>query len=193
MQFNTSSLSIVYKSSNYYSYTIGNKVRTYQNKWPRTVLPLSFSSFSVIVRFSLSKCHAFNVIMDNCTRKPARLALDKATLNLPGIGSSGKGQSQLHLEAAVTYYTTVRAVTGAGHVLESATDGTLVDVTAPVAEITSLGGQTLNRTDARTVSTEVLYQKEADAYTLGWHVDDRESGVSGVWFRVGTTLGKSER
>ena len=89
------------------------------------------------------------------------------------------------------YYTTVRAVTGAGHVLESAADGTLVDVTAPAAEITSVGGKTLNRTDARTVSTVVLYQKEADSYTVGWDVDDRESGVSGVWFRVGTYPGMS--
>ena len=91
------------------------------------------------------------------------------------------------------YYTTVRAVTGAGNVLESASDGILVDVTAPVAEITSLGRKTLNRTDARTESTEVLYQKEADSFTMGWDVDDRESGVSGVWFRVGTYMGKSAR
>ena len=106
---------------------------------------------------------------------------------------SGKGQSQLPLSAAVKYYTTVRAVTGAGNVLESASDGILVDVTAPVAEITSLGVKTLNRTDARTESTEMLYQKEADSYTVGWHVDDRESGVSGVWFRVGTYPGMSTR
>ena len=77
--------------------------------------------------------------------------------------------------------------------LESASDGILVDVTAPVAEITSLGGKTLNRTDARTRSTEAVYQKEADSYTVGWDIDDRESGVSGAWFRVGTTLGKSAR
>ena len=77
--------------------------------------------------------------------------------------------------------------------LESASDGILVDVTAPVAEITSVGGKTLNRTDARTGSTEVLYQKDADSYTVGWDVDDRQSGVSDVWFRVGTHLGKSAR
>ena len=106
---------------------------------------------------------------------------------------SGKGHSQLPLSAAVKYYTTVRAVTGAGNVLESASDGILVDVTAPVAEIPSLGGKTLNRTHARTGSTEALYQKETDSYTVGWHVDDRESGVNDVWFRVGTYPGTSTR
>ncbi|KAK2165039.1 hypothetical protein NP493_1368g00012 [Ridgeia piscesae] len=114
---------------------------------------------------------------------------DGGPMGMLGIGGSGKGQGQLPLSAAVKYYTTVRAVTGAGNVLESASDGILVDVTAPVAGITSLGGKTLNRTDARTESTEVLYQKEADSYTVGWDVDDRESGVSGVWFRMGTYLG----
>ena len=95
----------------------------------------------------------------------------------------------MSLSAAVKYYTTVRAVTGAGNVLESATDGILVDVTSPVAAIKSLGGILLNTTDGMAVTSEV-YQRESDSYTVAWTVDDPESGMTDLWFRIGTHPGK---
>ena len=106
-----------------------------------------------------------------------------------GVGGSGKGQGQVALSAGIKYYTTVRALTGAGSVLESVSDGFLVDVTAPVPVIKSTGGVALNLTDRATTST--IYQKEVDSFTAAWVVNDPESGVSDVWFRLGTYPGRS--
>ena len=106
-----------------------------------------------------------------------------------GVGSNGKGQGQVALSAGVKYYTTVRAVTGAGGVLESASDGFLVDVTAPVPAIKSVGGRAFNLTDMVT-TTAVLYQKEVDSFNAAWDVNDPESGISNVWFHLGTYPGR---
>jgi len=95
------------------------------------------------------------------------------------------------LSAGIKYYTTVRALTGAGSVLESVSDGFLVDVTPPVPVIKSTGGVALNLTDRATTST--IYQKEVDSFTAAWVVNDPESGVSDVWFRLGTYPGRSCR
>ena len=78
-------------------------------------------------------------------------------------------------------------MTGAGGVLESASDGFLVDVTAPDPVIKYVGGLALNLTD---VDEAVLYQKEADSFTAAWDVNDPESGVTNVWFHLGTYPGR---
>ena len=101
-----------------------------------------------------------------------------------GISGSGKGQSQLTLSAGVQYYTSVRAVTGAGHVLESTSDGFMVDSTPPQIAVTSVGAEAAN-------TTRVLYQRETDLYRAGWSVDDPSSGVAGVWLRLGTYRGRT--
>ena len=106
-----------------------------------------------------------------------------------GVGGSGKGQGQVALSAGVKYYTTVRALTGAGAVLESVSDGFLVDVTAPVPVVKSTGGVALNLTARAATST--IYQKEVDSFTAAWDVSDPESGVSDVWFHLGTYPGRS--
>ena len=54
-------------------------------------------------------------------------------------------------------------MTGAGGVLESASDGFLVDVTAPARVIKSVGSRACNLTDVVT-TTALLYQKEVDLF-----------------------------
>ena len=105
------------------------------------------------------------------------------------MGGSGKGQGQVALSAGVKYYTTVRAVTGAGAVLESASDGFLVDSSAPVPTIKSIGGVALNLTD-KAATRAAIYQKEVDVFTASWDVSDPESGVADVWFHLGTYPGR---
>ena len=104
-----------------------------------------------------------------------------------GIVGSGKGQSQLVLSAGESYYTSVRAVTGAGGILESTSDGFVVDVTAPSVVVTSVAATTFNTTDSQAV---VLYQKESESYTAAWQVNDQESGIADVWFHLGTYPGR---
>jgi len=48
-----------------------------------------------------------------------------------GITSSGYAQANLELKSSVTYYTTVRAITNVGSVLESVSDGFTVDTSPP--------------------------------------------------------------
>ena len=104
-----------------------------------------------------------------------------------GVGGSGTGQGQLVLSAGRRYYTSVRAVTGAGGILESTSDGFVVDDTAPVVVVTAVGATAVKATDSA-----VLYQKETDSYTAAWRVDDGESGVVDVAFRLGTFPGRKD-
>ena len=99
-----------------------------------------------------------------------------------GVGDSGTGQGQVVLSTGRSYYTSVRAVTGAGGVLESTSDGFVVDGTPPVVVVTAVGATAVNTTE--------LYQKETDSYTATWRVDDGDSGVADVMFRLGTFPGR---
>ena len=59
---------------------------------------------------------------------------------MKGLAGHGKAQSPLPLEDGQTYYSTIRAITGAGHVLEAISDGLTVDRSSPNIEITNFAG-----------------------------------------------------
>ena len=102
--------------------------------------------------------------------------------HIAGISGNGKGQGQLQLTPGLKYYASVRAVTGAGQVLESSSDGFVVDTSPPTVTIVSVGAETVNE-------TTVFYQKEMDSYTAAWSTGDTESGVDDVTLRLGTYPG----
>jgi hypothetical protein len=52
-------------------------------------------------------------------------------LCVAGVAKSGCGQAVISLIPNTAYYVTVRAVTNAGNVLQTVTDGVTVDVTPP--------------------------------------------------------------
>lgn len=52
-----------------------------------------------------------------------------------GLTSSGYAQVNLELKANQTYYTTIRAVTNSGNVLQTSSDGFTVDQTPPVIQV----------------------------------------------------------
>lgn len=52
-----------------------------------------------------------------------------------GISSSGYAQANLLLKPGTEYYSSVRAVTNAGNVLESVSDGFTVDRSPPVVTL----------------------------------------------------------
>jgi hypothetical protein len=57
---------------------------------------------------------------------------EKIILFSPGISSSGYAQANLQLKSQTNYYSSVRAITNVGNVLEAVSDGFTVDTTAPV-------------------------------------------------------------
>jgi hypothetical protein len=57
---------------------------------------------------------------------------EKIILFSPGISSSGYAQANLQLKSQTKYYSSVRAITNVGNVLESVSDGFTVDTTVPV-------------------------------------------------------------
>ena len=111
---------------------------------------------------------------------------------LSGVGGSGKCHSQMALAAGVTYYTTVRALTGAGNVLEATSDGFEVDVTPPTVSISSVADTQTNASAVEhTHPLSVLYQDYPYSLTASWDVKDTDSGTRDVWFRIGTYPGEA--
>ena len=84
------------------------------------------------------------------------------------------------------YYTSVRAITRVGNVLESHSDGFVVDTTDPSLAITSVGGEPLNS------SVDVMFWIEPEYFSAAWVAGDPESGVEDVWYHMGTYPGRKE-
>ncbi|VDI79784.1 Hypothetical predicted protein [Mytilus galloprovincialis] len=99
-----------------------------------------------------------------------------------GISSSGFAQANLQLKPETKYYSSVRAVTNAGNVLESVSDGFLIDTTPPEVTLDRLTDK-----DAYEVERETsIYQTTIDILSAQWHYSDEESGIKRAWFSVGT-------
>ena len=54
---------------------------------------------------------------------------------LLGVATSGLGQAVVPLSPGVTYYTTVRAVTNGGNILQTVTDGFTPDTSPPSIQL----------------------------------------------------------
>ncbi|XP_070572594.1 uncharacterized protein [Ptychodera flava] len=111
----------------------------------------------------------------------------------PGEGLSGSGQAQspLTLESGITYYSSVRAITGADDVLDSVSDGFTVDLTAPVITINSLGVFSNNATVSLDVNS-AHYQESVDSLSAEWSIVDKESRIQNSSFSYGSFPGASD-
>ncbi|XP_078658229.1 uncharacterized protein LOC144903712 [Branchiostoma floridae x Branchiostoma belcheri] len=111
--------------------------------------------------------------------------------NMEGISGEGHAQSLLPLQPGRPYYTTVRAITGAGNVLESASDGFTVDVTPP--QVDFLGFGVTSDDEEYAFGPDVSrYQLSADYITAEWGYTEEESGVVFATFAYGTVPGSSD-
>ncbi|XP_078616233.1 uncharacterized protein LOC144884654 [Branchiostoma floridae x Branchiostoma japonicum] len=105
-----------------------------------------------------------------------------------GLSSHGQAQSLLPLSPGVQYYATVRAITGAGNVLDFSTDGFTVDITPPVIQIDSVGVQIGNNSFELDWERS-HYQKSADSISANWHIIESKDAVASSWFCYGSYPG----
>ncbi|OPL20593.1 hypothetical protein AM593_04880, partial [Mytilus galloprovincialis] len=99
-----------------------------------------------------------------------------------GISSSGFAQANVQLKPEIKYYSSVRAVTNDGNVLEAVSDGFTVDTSPPVVTLDRL----TDRDASEIEDGSSIYQKTVDSLSALWHYSDEESGVQRAWFSVGT-------
>ncbi|XP_070573951.1 uncharacterized protein [Ptychodera flava] len=120
-----------------------------------------------------------------------------------GIHGFGIAQSLLPLEPGITYYTTVRAITGSGNVLESSSDGFIVDTTPSSMKINkfihNMAVDTINVTDKSDNDLSVsddrasgCYQSASESPAVSWIVEDAESEIAFTEFCYGTYPGASD-
>ncbi|KAI8516764.1 hypothetical protein Bbelb_053450 [Branchiostoma belcheri] len=105
-----------------------------------------------------------------------------------GLSSHGQAQSLLPLTPGVQYYATVRAVTGAGNVLDFSTDGFTVDITPPVIQIDSVGVQ-IGNNSFQLDWERSHYQKSADSISANWDIIESEDAIACTWFCYGSYPG----
>lgn len=72
------------------------------------------------------------------------------------MGSDGIAQMQVSLDIDVKYYVSIRAITGAGNILDYTSDGIIVDHTDPSIEINKFGLSEIP--DLK----DVIYQRSSD-------------------------------
>ena len=89
-----------------------------------------------------------------------------AQVNLPGLQSFGNRR----------LFVTVRGITGCGDILESTSNGFIIDSIPAYLNITT-GLQGIERSQGSNVSARRQYQVEA-GYSSIWRTDDEESGLS---------------
>ncbi|KAI8519526.1 hypothetical protein Bbelb_027830 [Branchiostoma belcheri] len=90
------------------------------------------------------------------------------------------------------YYTTVRAITGAGNVLESASDGFTVDVTPPQVDFFGFGVTSDDDEEYAFGPDVSLYQLSADYITAEWGYTEEEGDVVFATFEYGTFPGSHD-
>ncbi|KAK3101942.1 hypothetical protein FSP39_007535 [Pinctada imbricata] len=108
----------------------------------------------------------------------------KEESNVPGggVASTGCSQVTLPLKPATQYYTTIRGITNSGNVLESVSDGFMVDITGPAITMESD-----NQASSTDISMEaVIYQQTAESLEGKWSYNDTESLITDAWYSVGT-------
>ncbi|XP_066275501.1 uncharacterized protein [Branchiostoma lanceolatum] len=105
-----------------------------------------------------------------------------------GLSSHGQAQSLLPLSPGVQYYATVRAITGAGNVLDFSTNGFTVDITPPVIQIDSVGVQIENN-PIKLAWGRSQYQKSSDSITGSWHIIESKDALAYTWFCYGSYPG----
>ncbi|CAH1250560.1 FAT1 [Branchiostoma lanceolatum] len=103
-----------------------------------------------------------------------------------GLGGSGKARAILSLDCGVTYYLTVRAITGYGNILESYSDGLLIDCSPPTVDITSIGIVAIGE-DASLAPGTNRYQLTSGFISAAFDVTDDNCPVSSGWYQFGTT------
>ncbi|XP_070574642.1 uncharacterized protein [Ptychodera flava] len=111
-----------------------------------------------------------------------------------GVHGFGKAQALLPLEPGIPYFTTVRAITGAGNVLETTSDGFTVDITPPSIDINKLEVPiNINNNKAIDFVTSTgFYQKAVESLSASWTVEEEESEVAFTEFCYGTYPGASD-
>ena len=87
----------------------------------------------------------------------------------------------------MTYFATVRAITGDGSALDSSTDGFTVDSTNPLVSL-SVRGPTA---DIDYTDIPVIY-RQTTAVELQPVFMDTESGIADVWVSVGSYKGTTD-
>ena len=90
-----------------------------------------------------------------------------AQVNLPNLRSFGSQR----------LFVTVRAITGCGDILESTSNGFIIDSMPANLDIISTGPRGIEMGQGDNVSVRNLYQVES-GYSSIWRVGDEESGIS---------------
>ncbi|XP_076086791.1 uncharacterized protein LOC143057371 [Mytilus galloprovincialis] len=106
-----------------------------------------------------------------------------------GIGGSGTAQNILSLEPGMTYYTTVRAITNDGSVIQAESDGVLVDRTPPTISFDSLSGHAAS--DKNITEGGTQYQTTSTIYGQ-WSFNDTETAIERAWLSVSTYPGADD-
>ncbi|XP_066298079.1 uncharacterized protein [Branchiostoma lanceolatum] len=121
----------------------------------------------------------------------AGIVLYDDNADMEGLGGEGHAQSLRPLRPGQLYYTTVRAITGTGNILESASDGFTVDVTPP--QVDFLGFGVTSEDEEYAFGSDVSrYQLSADYITAEWGYREEESDVVFATFAYGTYPGSHD-
>ncbi|XP_078620549.1 uncharacterized protein LOC144887293 isoform X2 [Branchiostoma floridae x Branchiostoma japonicum] len=109
-----------------------------------------------------------------------------ASEDTPG---SGIAQIPLSLATSNRYYSSVRAITGAGNVLESTSDGFGVDQSAPSVLFTLVGEEDDDdsENEERQKRGTVYQGRNVGSLAAEWNITDDESAIAASWFAIGFT------
>ncbi|CAH1249045.1 SELE [Branchiostoma lanceolatum] len=106
---------------------------------------------------------------------------------------SGIAQLPLPLSPDIRYYSSVRAITGAGNILESTSDGFGVDQSAPSVSIVSVGEDDDDDDDKKPLKHSTVYQAaNVGSLSAEWNIVDNESAIADAWFAIGFSPASSD-
>lgn len=117
-----------------------------------------------------------------------------------GITDNGDGTGHAQLPVAGLrdltnrkLYVSVRGVTGCGNVLESMSDGFIIDTTPPYLQVIATGYQAIEHAQSADGITEHMHYQSSDLFSSVWAAADPESSIpDDVVVQIGTFPGGSD-
>ena len=114
------------------------------------------------------------------------------TRGIVAVGTSSSGYAQANLPSLYSFgsqrlYVTVRGITGCGDILESTSNGFVIDSVPPSLEIIETGSQAIENAQSNSGDSPAssVYQVEA-GYSSIWRANDAQSGLSNQTVDIGT-------
>ncbi|XP_062589554.1 uncharacterized protein LOC134251189, partial [Saccostrea cucullata] len=139
----------------------------------------------------IGECSRFGCEIGCNTAQSVQKTFTLSNITLPSktltVNETGHESQQI-----ISYYLTVRSITGSGHIAVASSNGFYVDDTPPVFDPDVMTNGFFYYDVGQGENTPVKFQQSNDTIKCIWKCEDKESGIVENFWAIGTTPGETD-